>query len=1310
MTSLTADPAARRDIPDATVARLPVYLRALTALAERGISTVSSEELAAAAGVNSAKLRKDLSHLGSYGIRGVGYDVDYLVYQISRELGLTQDWPVVIVGIGNLGHALANYGGFATRGFRGRRAVRRRPRASSARRSPGLTVQLDRRPRAGRPPSAASRSASIATPAAAAQEVCDRLVAAGVHSVLNFAPCVLTVPDDVDVRKVDLSTELQILAFHEQRKALAERTAGASLPAAAVAALQEVPHEPVVVRRPVPPHRPARPCWSASRSTPTGPPRWPARSAAASTSARRSCSPPATGSRSTPTSQRSTAAVTELGDALAAATGVPLDELSEHLYVHYEDRAVAHLFSVACGLDSMAVGEGQILGQVRDALRAAQDAGDAGRRARARCSSRRCGSASARTPRPASTAPARPWSSAGLEHAARTLGPLERHPGPRRRCRLDERAGRHHGAAAGARDLVIVNRTLEQAERLAAATVGRALPFEALAEALAEADLVVSCTGAVGHVVGAAAVAAAAAVRRAAGRRSTSTSRLPRDVDPAVGALPGVDVIDLEALGEALAAAGESDAAPDGGARTSWPRRSRPTSTGRRAQAVAPTVVALRARAAEVVAAELARLEQRLPSLDEPTRAEVQQTVHRVVEKLLHAPTVRVKELAGEGRRRRLRRRRCASCSTSTRTTSPRCPCPRRRDRWREHPHRRQPHGCHGCTDRAGCVDRRDPARHPAQRARARPVRAGSPTRCRGDRPPGRAGRDHHLRRHLDRAAGHHRRHRRLRHRAARTRCWRGEVDLAVHSLKDLPTAPEPGLVIAAVPAREDPRDVLVARDGLTLGELPAGSRRRHRLAAPRRAAARARPRPATSSRSAATSTPGCGWSHDGRSTRVVLARAGLLRLGRARRGDRGPRPAADAARPRPGRARRRVPRRRRRRWSPPLAALDDADTRAAVTAERALLAALEAGCTAPVGALAEVVDSGDGVVELSLRAVAAASTAPIDLRRSHRRPGRAGRAARPRAGRGAARRRRQRDLDQHRPACTCRPATRPRRGERGRPPPRRPDCRTALSVPPRPTHTGACLVSPTRSTTPADPTASSTTPATSMTSTTSRVRTPGPRAVAFVGAGPGDPGLLTLRAVELLAAADVVVIDQLRREEVLAGLARPDVEVVDAGFGERRPAAHPGHPGQARGQGGQVGRRQGATGRPVVRLMDGDPADLQRPGRGGAGLPQGRRAVRGRARRLGRLGRAGLRRRAADPRRVAALHVVTRRDTKVDWSRSTADDVTVVVLGTPESLARRWATCSPPVGRPRRRSPSPSTARRSSSARSPAPWARSRR
>jgi redox-sensing transcriptional repressor len=207
-------------IPEATVARLPVYLRALYTLAERGTSTVSSEELAAAAGVNSAKLRKDLSHLGSYGIRGVGYDVEYLVYQVSRALGLTQNWSVVIVGAGNLGRALANYGGFASRGFRisaildsdpalvgnqiGVETVRHVNELESVIASNNVAIGV------------------IATPATAAQAVCDRLVTAGVTSILNFAPLVLNVPDGVDVRKVDLSIELQILAFHAQRR-VAER-------------------------------------------------------------------------------------------------------------------------------------------------------------------------------------------------------------------------------------------------------------------------------------------------------------------------------------------------------------------------------------------------------------------------------------------------------------------------------------------------------------------------------------------------------------------------------------------------------------------------------------------------------------------------------------------------------------------------------------------------------------------------------------------------------------------------------------------------------------------------------------------------------------------------------------------------------------------------------------------------------------------------------------------------------------------------------------------------------------------------------
>ena len=216
---MSADPTLRREIPDATVARLPEYLRTLSRLAEDGVLSVSSEELAAAVGVRSAQLRKDLSHLGSYGVRGVGYEVETLALEISRALGLTEDWRVAIVGMGNLGHALASYSGFVTKGFRIVALFDDDPALQ------GEVVQ-GRDPAVRRPP---ARHADdpiaigvIATPAAAAQTVCDALVDVGVSSILNFAPAVLSVPDGVDVRRVDLSTELQILAFHAQHKALAE--------------------------------------------------------------------------------------------------------------------------------------------------------------------------------------------------------------------------------------------------------------------------------------------------------------------------------------------------------------------------------------------------------------------------------------------------------------------------------------------------------------------------------------------------------------------------------------------------------------------------------------------------------------------------------------------------------------------------------------------------------------------------------------------------------------------------------------------------------------------------------------------------------------------------------------------------------------------------------------------------------------------------------------------------------------------------------------------------------------------------------
>jgi redox-sensing transcriptional repressor len=206
----------RRRIPEATVARLPVYLRSLVEVTGEGSSTISSERLAEMAGVNAAKVRKDLSYLGSYGTRGVGYDVDYLLFQINRELGLTHDWPVVIVGLGNLGQALANYGGFTERGF---------PVAALVDADPNK-IGTDFGDHTIRPPDdlealVRERGISIgviATPALGAQEVADQLVAAGVTSILNFAPAVLSVPDGVSIRKVDLALELQILSFYQQRR------------------------------------------------------------------------------------------------------------------------------------------------------------------------------------------------------------------------------------------------------------------------------------------------------------------------------------------------------------------------------------------------------------------------------------------------------------------------------------------------------------------------------------------------------------------------------------------------------------------------------------------------------------------------------------------------------------------------------------------------------------------------------------------------------------------------------------------------------------------------------------------------------------------------------------------------------------------------------------------------------------------------------------------------------------------------------------------------------------------------------------
>lgn len=340
-------------------------------------------------------------------------------------------------------------------------------------------------------------------------------------------------------------------------------------------------------------------------------------------------------------------AVAEISDALAASSGVPLAELREHLYVHYEERAIAHAFSVACGLESMAVGEGQILGQLREALRSAQERGQAG------VSLNALFQQSLRVGKRAHTETGidRVSSSlveAGLRYAADLLGPLSE-----TRVLLVG-AGSMSGLAAttisrlGAADLVIINRTLTKAEHLAAATGGRALPLADLEVALSRADLVIACTGALGHVITAPALVAATD-SRPVGPRVFMDLGLPRNVDPDVANLPDEHVVGLAELDAILST--DSRYAPHVKAvRDLVVAEVAAYLIGRRAQEVAPTVALLRSRAADMVAAELTRLDQRLPEeLSSNARAEIHLAVHRVVEKLLHNPTVRVKALAVEG-------------------------------------------------------------------------------------------------------------------------------------------------------------------------------------------------------------------------------------------------------------------------------------------------------------------------------------------------------------------------------------------------------------------------------------------------------------------------------------------------------------------------------------------------------------------------------------------------------------------------------------------------------------------------------------
>jgi len=348
------------------------------------------------------------------------------------------------------------------------------------------------------------------------------------------------------------------------------------------------------------------------------------------------------------------AAVTAICELLARHCGVQARDLTPHLYVHYEDQAVTHLLAVACGLDSVVVGEGQILGQVRAALKLAEEHGTvgrvlgelgrlalrAGKRARTETGIDRAGQSLV---------------SVAIELAAARLGAGQPARSLAGRAVLIVGAGSMSALAAttasrsGAASIAVANRTRRNAERLAAKVSGHAVTLADLGPALAAADVIISCTGAAGHVITRDLVSAALTGEpRPAdqGPLVILDLAMPRDVEPAVAGLPGVAVIGMDQLTEHGTAAGADDVAA---VRAICEAELAAYRSAVDAARVAPTVVALRAKAATVVDAELTRLAGRLSAdgLSGHALDEIAQTMRRVVDKLLHAPTVRVKELAG---------------------------------------------------------------------------------------------------------------------------------------------------------------------------------------------------------------------------------------------------------------------------------------------------------------------------------------------------------------------------------------------------------------------------------------------------------------------------------------------------------------------------------------------------------------------------------------------------------------------------------------------------------------------------------------
>jgi len=358
------------------------------------------------------------------------------------------------------------------------------------------------------------------------------------------------------------------------------------------------------------------------------------------------------------------AGLSAISDLLARYSGIPLTELTGHLYVRYEDRAVQHLLTVAAGLDSMVVGESQILGQVRQAIALAREQGTLSRALDG------LGTLALRTAKRAHTETGIDRAGAnlvsvGVGLAAAELTPASGgqapdpvHPLAGLRVLVIGAGSMSALAVAtahrlGAASIVVTNRTPERAQRLAASVSGSTAGFGDLPAALADADLVISCTGATGLVITAGMATEALRLRTGAGGEAETRPlvvldlALPHDVDRAAAGLPGVSVLGLDSLEAAGLAVAVTQADDVAAVRAILAEELAARISARHAARVSPTVIALRAKAAEVVEAELDRLNGKLGPLDERAKAEISRAMQRVVGKLLHAPTVRVKELAG---------------------------------------------------------------------------------------------------------------------------------------------------------------------------------------------------------------------------------------------------------------------------------------------------------------------------------------------------------------------------------------------------------------------------------------------------------------------------------------------------------------------------------------------------------------------------------------------------------------------------------------------------------------------------------------